>query len=80
MWTEMSDLPADPENHAAVPRAEPDEEHTPSRLFELRSVVVRYDKRPDRCTIYPRRESCCEHVDAWLSANADAFVPLSEMR
>jgi len=75
----MSDLPGDPENRAPEPRAERTDDASP-RLFELRSVVVRYEERPDRCTIYPRRESCCEHVDAWLSADADAFVPLEDMR
>ncbi|RLM59887.1 hypothetical protein DVK02_01670 [Halobellus sp. Atlit-31R] len=72
-------MPGTPENDVPESRTErPDDESNAS--FELRSVVVRYAERPDRCTIYPRRESCCEHVDAWLSADADAFVPIEEMR
>lgn len=50
------------------------------RAYELHSVVVRYDGRPDRCTVYPRRDSCRERVSAWLSADFDAFVPLDAMR
>ncbi|WP_336022117.1 DUF7511 domain-containing protein [Halobellus salinisoli] len=76
----MSDSPGDPENRVSVPRAERSDDDVANSPFELRSVVVRYEKRPDRCTIYPRRESCCEHVDAWLSADAAVFVPLDEMR
>ncbi|WP_144901615.1 DUF7511 domain-containing protein [Halobellus captivus] len=76
----MSDLPGDSENRISVPRAERCGASDADGVFELRSVVVRYERRPDRCTIYPRRESCCEHVDAWLSADADAFYPLDEMR
>ena len=76
----MSDSPRNPENRA--PRSDVEDSDAPEgrRHFELRSVVVRYEERPDRCTIYPRRESCCEQVEAWLSADADAFVALDDMR
>jgi hypothetical protein len=50
------------------------------RDFALHSVVVDYDGRPDRCTIYPRRRSCRDRVASWLSADLDAFVGLEEMR
>jgi len=73
----MSDSPRDPESRVPAPDTD-DSDETSRRRFELRSVVVRYDERPDRCTIYPRRESCCEKVEAWLSA--DAFVALDDMR
>ena len=75
----MSDTFSNPGNRASRSSTERDA-RAADRRFDLRSVVVRYEARPDRCTIYPRRERCCEHVDAWLSADADAFVPLEEMR
>lgn len=50
------------------------------RTDELHSIVVRYEGRPDRCTVYPRRDSCQERTAAWLSADFDAFVPLDSMR
>ena len=50
------------------------------RTYELHSVVVRYEGRPDQCTVYPRRDSCQERTAAWLSADFDAFVPLDSMR
>jgi hypothetical protein len=50
------------------------------RSFELHSVVVSYEHRSDRCTIYPRHLSRHERLDTWLSADADAFVSLREMR
>jgi Fe-S-cluster containining protein len=76
----MSDSPRDPENRVPAPSVEDSDATQRCRRFELRSVVVRYEERPDRCTIYPRRESCCEQIEAWLSADADAFVALDEMR
>ena len=51
-----------------------------ARTYDLHSVVVRYEGRPDRCTVYPRRDSCQERTAAWLSADFDAFVPLDAMR
>jgi hypothetical protein len=50
------------------------------RDFALHSVVVEYDGRPDRCTIYPRRSACRDRVASWLSADREAFVGLEEMR
>ena len=50
------------------------------RAYELHSVVVRYDGRPDQCTVYPRRDSCQKRAEAWLSADFDAFVSLDAMR
>ena len=78
----MSDSSGDPGNPLSGPIDGPAPPEADAREpeIQLRSVVVRYEARPDRCTIYPRRERCCEHVDAWLSADADAFVPLEEMR
>jgi hypothetical protein len=50
------------------------------RQFELHSVVVSHETRSDRCTIYPRDCSRTERLETWLSADADAFVPLREVR
>jgi len=50
------------------------------RDFALHSVVVEYDGSPDRCTIYPRRNSCRDRVATWLSADREAFLGLEEMR
>jgi hypothetical protein len=82
MWTEMSDPSGDPSKPVSRPIDEPERPNGETRYpeIELRSVVVRYEERPDRCTIYPRRDRCCEQVDAWLSADADSFVPLDEMQ
>lgn len=30
-------------------------------------------------TVYPRRDSCRDQMEAWLTADADAFVSLDEM-
>jgi hypothetical protein len=78
----MSDSAGDPSNPLSDPidgSATPEADGRDPEIG-LRSVVVRYESRPDRCTIYPRRDRCCEHVDAWLSADADAFVPLEAIR
>ena len=50
------------------------------RDFDLHSVVVSYEHRADRCTIYPRERSHYERLETWLSADEDAFVSLCEMR
>lgn len=50
------------------------------RSFDLHGVVVSYDHQPDRCTIYPRHRSHHERLETWLSADAEVFVPLAEMR
>lgn len=46
----------------------------------LHSVVVTYREGSDQITVYPRRDSCCDQIEAWLTADADAFVSLDEMR
>jgi hypothetical protein len=48
--------------------------------FELRSVVVNYEHRPDRRTVYPRGLSSIERMSTWLTADADAFVDLESVR
>ena len=46
----------------------------------LRSVVVAYEGSADRQTLYPADASEIERLTHWLSADADAFVALDEMR
>lgn len=48
--------------------------------FELHGVVVSYETGPDWCNIHPRGLARHERLEAWLSADTDAFVPLREMR
>jgi len=50
---------------------------TPGRLA---SVRVRYDARPDRCTVYPPGLSGAARMSTWLTADADAFVDLEAVR
>ena len=46
----------------------------------LHSVVVTYDGSADRQTLYPADASDIERLTHWLSADADAFVTVDEMR
>jgi len=46
----------------------------------LRSVVVAYEGSADRQTLYPADASEIERLTHWLSADADAFVALNELR
>jgi len=48
--------------------------------FDLESVVVAYESRPDRCTVVPRECSEAERVTTWLSADVGAFVDLGDVR
>ncbi|UHQ96055.1 DUF7511 domain-containing protein [Natrinema halophilum] len=47
---------------------------------DLESVVVRYEDRPNRCTIVPRECPEAERVTTWLTADARAFVDLEDAR
>ncbi|WP_227352903.1 DUF7511 domain-containing protein [Haladaptatus salinisoli] len=58
---------------------EPKPSATPSR-FELSAVVVGYDDRPDRCTIFPTEATRLQRMARWITADADAFVSLDERR
>ena len=51
-----------------------------SPSFELRSVVVNYERRPDRRTVYPDGLTDIERMSTWLTAADDAFVNLDEIR
>ncbi|MFC7239045.1 hypothetical protein ACFQS4_12555 [Saliphagus sp. GCM10025317] len=61
---------------------EPDNRKTAPPMYT--AIIVRYDDRPDRCTIAPREASAAEDgfdtMTTWLTANADVFVDLEEMR
>ncbi len=46
----------------------------------LESIVVRYDGRPDRCTITPHECSEADQLTTWLSADVQAFVDLVDVR
>lgn len=48
--------------------------------IELDSVVVNYDDRPDRRTIYPDEASGVERMSTWLTADDAGFVNLDAMR
>ncbi|PSP55044.1 hypothetical protein BRC82_07475 [Halobacteriales archaeon QS_1_67_19] len=63
------------------PVQSPDREHESSAAsHELRSVVVNYECRPDRRTVYPAGASGIERMSAWLTADANAFVELHAHR
>jgi hypothetical protein len=58
----------------------PDADATDRDADHLRSVVVAYEGSADRQTLYPVDASEIERLTHWLSADADAFVTLDEMR
>ncbi|WP_247001407.1 DUF7511 domain-containing protein [Halosolutus gelatinilyticus] len=72
-----SELPLDapPEPHA-----DSDVDAEPPRSDELDSVLVRYETRPDRRTVYPKDCPEDRKLTAWLSADATAFHDLQDVR
>jgi hypothetical protein len=46
----------------------------------LRSVVVTYEGTADRQTLYPPAATEVQRLTHWLTADADAFHRLDEMR
>jgi len=46
----------------------------------LNSVVVAYEGSADRQTLYPADATEIERLTHWLTADADAFQRLDEMR
>jgi hypothetical protein len=50
------------------------------RVFELDSVVVEYDGRPDRCTVFPTDATRLERMAEWVTADADVCVSLDDAR
>ncbi|WP_266079140.1 DUF7511 domain-containing protein [Haladaptatus caseinilyticus] len=59
--------------------AEPKQSATDQQSFELSSIVVEYDGKPNRCTIYPTEATRLQRMASWMTADADAFVALDEM-
>jgi hypothetical protein len=52
----------------------------PERTFALDATLVRYDGRPDRCTVYSAEATRLERMVEWISADADTFVSLEDAR
>lgn len=46
----------------------------------LAATIDRSGDRPATCTLHPPDATDAERVTAWLTAEADAFVDLDEMR
>lgn len=44
--------------------------------YELVSVVVEYDERPDQCTIYHPDSNGIDRMSSWISTDADSLVHL----
>lgn len=68
---------ADLSNDRSAPEHSPDSD---DRHIDLDGVVVRYENRPDRCTIVPRGGTHDEQVTRWLSADLASFVDLDDAR
>ncbi|OVE82856.1 DUF7511 domain-containing protein [Natronolimnobius baerhuensis] len=51
-----------------------------NQSITLEAIVVRYESRPDRCTILPRDCSEVEQLTTWLSADMDVFIDLEQIR
>jgi hypothetical protein len=52
----------------------------PEPTGDLRSVLVTYDRAPDRRTLFPPTATETERLTRWLTADADDFARLAEMR
>jgi hypothetical protein len=48
--------------------------------YELVSVIVEYDDRPDQCTIYHPESNGIERMSNWISANTECCIDLHAMR
>lgn len=48
--------------------------------YDLVSVVVEYDERPDQCTIYHPDSSGIERMSSWISADTTCFIDLHSAR
>lgn len=46
----------------------------------LACTLVRYDGEPDRVTVYPPDASSIDRMATWLSADADAYLDVEQMR
>lgn len=57
-----------------------DQRGTGTDDYELVSVVVEYDERPDQCTIYPADANEMERMSSWISADTDCYLDLHAVR
>jgi len=48
--------------------------------YDLVSVVVEYEERPNQCTIYPSESTEIERMSTWISADIDCYVDLDAVR
>ncbi|WP_418286686.1 DUF7511 domain-containing protein [Halorubrum sp. DTA46] len=46
----------------------------------LQGTVVRYDDRPDECTLHPRDPTDQERTTAWITAKQGAYVSATAWR
>lgn len=69
------------ESHATTEPTPDVPPHTESHpAVVLRAVVVRYEHRPDRCTVCPRSMTRDELTTAWITADVADFYDLEEAR
>ena len=68
------------ENDRCRPDPETASSDDPALDRALERTIVRYDRRPDRCTIFPREFPEERLITTWLSANASSFVDLYAVR
>lgn len=71
----MTTIP-DSDNRGSIPPANDADEASE----RLESIVVRYEQRSDRRTVYPPGLSGVARASTWLTADADAFVDLEANR
>lgn len=56
-------------------------DHPPvDRAAGLQATVVRYDGKPDECTLHPRDASVSELLARWIIASEGAYVEVEEYR
>ncbi|MCW8172130.1 DUF7511 domain-containing protein [Natrialba swarupiae] len=48
--------------------------------IDLEAIVVRYESRPDQCTVVPQECPEEKRLTTWLSADLRSFVELDEVR
>lgn len=56
-------------------------DHPPvERATDLQATVVRYDGKPDECTLHPREASVSELLTSWITAREGAYVEVEKCR
>lgn len=79
MTNESSTGDRTPHNQNQIPIID-GHESIPHPAAHLRSVVVEYADKPDKCTICPKDLSSHELLASWITANNEAFIDLLEVR